>query len=385
MGFGPGIPAATRSRFNKNFRVINQTANTMTVEGRDLIYSIPDQLTAPIQTTPVISAIPANPAYWTGTRIAALAAGYQNYRPLMFKLTYVPQCAVTQQGNVLAGTIWGQAPSNQNLQQTLRTSNGGLLTQCYTKAVSNVTLASNLQFNLFRMAGEFNQESNPFMFIAIAVGCTDNNGNRIIPGYFYIEYRYTLKNPIGNTITYYNSGLIEYQNSNIQYNNVTITNMLETKYLSNTIPLGAILQDDSIDGEDRRLSYNGMEIELNNEHPVWVFACEAIPSEEVPYKRQLYYTGSARTGDEIEEVQLSDRTGVIYSLIRDDVEYWYIFISVGNGGLVAVPASTTYYTIATAQIQQDWGTFIRAQIVGGTHVYLTFEIKAQDVVLTQFQ
>jgi hypothetical protein len=380
-GFGPGIPAATRSRFNKNFRVINQTANTMTVEGRDLIYSIPDQLTAPIQSTPVISTIPANPAYWTGTRIAALAAGYQNYRPLMMKLTYVPQCAVTQQGNVLAGTIWGQAPSNQNLQQTLRTSNGGMLTQCYTKAVSNITLASNLQFNLFRMAGEFNQESNPFTFIAIAVGCTNLNGERIIPGYFYIEYRYTLKNPIGNTIAYFNSGLVQANALPYEYNNVTIINMLESKQFNNLIPLGAVLQDDSIDEEDKRVTYNGLEVQLAEDHPIWVFACEAVSSKEGENYKMLKYAEQI-TAEEDTDVQLASRTGVIYpSRVKED--YYVIRLSVGTDGLAQIDEGVTYYTISSALIYQDYGKLTGMQFVGGTHAYIDFEVRKDEVTLVQ--
>lgn len=84
---GNKIAAASAKPFKKRFTVLRQNGNSVRVTGRDLIYTIPDELTAPIQDTNVITVIPANPAYWKGTRISALASGYQNYRPLLFKLT----------------------------------------------------------------------------------------------------------------------------------------------------------------------------------------------------------------------------------------------------------------------------------------------------------
>lgn len=284
------IPMATRTKFSKDFRILRQNGTSATVSGRDLIYTIPDTLTAPIQTTQVITIIPANPAYWIGTRIGALAQGYQNYRPLYFEVTYVPQCAVTQQGNVLAGTIWNQAPNNQGLQQTLRTSNGGQLSQCYNKFTSIVRPKSNLQYNLYRMAGQFDQESNPFIFIALAIGCTNGNGQKIVPGYFYVTWKYELKNPIGEAIQYYNTGLVLYQNIETNYNNKTI---VFAGINDPIIATGTTIQLED-DGNTVTPLYNGSVLIPSESSPVWEFGnnnttptTKLVPVET---KSTIYYT-----------------------------------------------------------------------------------------------
>jgi len=285
------IPMATRTKFSKDFRILRQNGTSATVSGRDLIYTIPDTLTAPIQTTQVITIIPANPAYWIGTRIGALAQGYQNYRPLYFEVTYVPQCAVTQQGNVLAGTIWNQAPNNQGLQQTLRTSNGGQLSQCYNKFTSIVRPKSNLQYNLYRMAGQFDQESNPFIYIALAIGCTNSNGQKIVPGYFYVTWKYELKNPIGEAIQYYNTGLILYQNIETNYNNKTI---VFAGINDTIIATGTTIQLED-DGNTVTPLYNGSVLIPSESSPVWEFGNNNTTKQNtrlvpVDTKTTIYYT-----------------------------------------------------------------------------------------------
>lgn len=254
------MAAALVKNFKKDFQVLAQTGNTMRVKGRDLVYSIPSNLETN-NDTDIITVIPANPAYWTGTRVSAIAAGYQNYRPIKFNISYVPQCAVTQQGNVIAGTLWAMAPSKQNLQQTLRTSNGGMLTQCYNPKTSRVQLRGNLQFNLFRMGGKFDQESNPFIFVALSIATTDSNNNKIVPGYFYVTYEYEFKNPIGNTITYYNSNIVKRRVLD-GYTNVSAINLQQ-----NSAPLGAILQQDN-----QNYTYNDDTISLTSDSLLWYFA-----------------------------------------------------------------------------------------------------------------
>lgn len=284
------MPAAQTPKFERQFTVLSQTANSMRVRGRDLIYQIPDELIATSQDTPVITVIPCNPAYWTGTRISALAAGYQNYRPLSFTMNYIPQCAVTQQGNVIAGTLWNQSPSFNNLQQTLRTSNGGMLTQCYAKASSVITLKSNLQFNLYRMAGEFDQESNPFIFIALAIGCVDLSGKKINPGYFYVTYEFVLKNPIGNTISYYNSQLVPLNVLPVPFHNVSLINCKQFINPDNQeIPIGALLQDDYTQN-GRVITYNGAQVMLPEDAKFWVFANTQIAvASDVPVVEKVIY------------------------------------------------------------------------------------------------
>lgn len=264
---GKRIAAASAQSIAKKFTVLRQNGNSVRVTGRDLIYPIPDTLTAPIQTTNVIAVIPANPAYWTGTRIAALASGYQNYRPIKFKINYIPMCAVTQQGNVIGGTIWDDGLDNDNIQQSLRTSNGGFLTQCYVPHSTTIRPKTNLQFNLYRVGGDFDTKANPFLFIAIAIGCKDANDKRIVPGYFYVTWSFELKNPVGANSTFFNTGLTQYSAITPQMNN-TIVNLL-----TNTdIPFGAYV-DLELDTNNNKLTYyNGTQVTVENNTPVWCFS-----------------------------------------------------------------------------------------------------------------
>jgi hypothetical protein len=266
------IPAANTKTLNKDFRILYQDGTTVKVTGRDLVYAIPDSL-AQQNLTDIITVIPANPCYWLGTRISALAQGYQNYRPLSMKFSYIPQCAVTQQGNVIAGTLWNQAPSNDNLQQSLRTSNGGQLSQCYKSFTSVVRLKSNLQYNLYKTAGQFDQESNPFIFMSIAVGCKNSNNQNIIPGYYYVTWAFLLKNPIGNTNLFYNSGIIKYANVDKDYENKTIVFLTPG---DEEIQRGAILQLEDDEEDQMTAYYNGSIYDMNEDDLVWYFANSTI-------------------------------------------------------------------------------------------------------------
>lgn len=272
------MPVASVKSFKRMFNISSQDGNSMTVKGRDLVYSIPETLTQN-EDTNVITVIPCNPCYWIGTRVAALAAGYQNYRPIKFRITYVPQCAVTQQGNVIGGTLWNVVPASDNFQQTLRTSPGGILTQCYKSIAKNVRMKSNLQFNLFRCSGEFNQESNPFIFIAIAVACINKEGNRIIPGYFYVDYVYTFKNPIGLSHVFYNSGLTTYEEINTSRDNTALISCSTINSNNMNLTMGTLLQTDRIDN-NFITTYNNQPLTLQPNSPVWCFSSSSIKSGE---------------------------------------------------------------------------------------------------------
>lgn len=278
LGKSKGIAMASTKGFSKDFKILLNNGTTMIVGGRDLIYPIPDNLVDQTNAT-LMTVIPANPCYWMGTRVGALAAGYQNYVPLYFKVTYVPQCAVTQQGVVLGGTLWAMAPNFNNIQQTLKTSNGGILTQCYKGANAVVALGSNLQFKLFRTGGEFDQEANPFNYVALSIATTQNN-DKIVPGYFYVTYKFKFMNPIGSTVTYYNSGLITKSSFNpTAYKNSTAVNCQNLNY-----PTGAVIQ------VDRGVyKYNGEEVNFADSDHLWYF-CNEPNSAGNDVETILYFT-----------------------------------------------------------------------------------------------
>lgn len=366
-GYRRMIPAASVPTLAKQFSILYQDGNTVKVTGRDLIYQIPQTLTAQ-SASQVITVIPANPAYWIGTRIGALAQGYQNYRPVDFRVHYIPQCAVTQQGNVLAGTLWNQAPQADALQQSLRTSNGGVLTQCYKAATSIIRMKTNLQYNLFRMGGQFDQESNPFLYIAMAIGCLDTNNNPIIPGYFYVTWSFVLKNPIGQSITYSNSGIIQYSQIETPPTNKSCV------YLKNSdaIPCGAVLQLETDSNLNTVPYYNGTAVSVDNADPVWQFSNTTIKAAselaankaktegriEGLTKRILYNAVTTAT---------TTITPLVY-IYYDGVTRGYRAVVVRTAEAVSVPAGT-YYITDENLIGQDFGTLLSIS-TGAAQFYL---------------
>lgn len=59
-----------------------------------------------------------------------------------------------------------------------------------------ITLGSNLQYNLYQLAGNLDRTSNPFVFVA------GSQGTGVVPGYFMITYHYVFKNPVGASFNF---------------------------------------------------------------------------------------------------------------------------------------------------------------------------------------
>lgn len=378
---GKSLSAATAKAFKKKFKLQRQGGTSVRVSGRDLIYSIPDNLTAPVQNTSVITVIPANPVYWSGTRIAALASGYQNYRPMKFKVSYVPQCAVTQQGNVIGGTIWDTGIDINNIQQTLRTSNGGFLTQCYVPHTSTVKPKSNLQFNLYRVSGKFAQDSNPFYYIAMSVGCYDTNNNRIIPGYFYVSWSFELKNPIGKNATTYNTGLILYQALTPHYN----TSIVNCSLTNTLIPFGATL-DVEKEEDQIVIKYNGTEVSLEQNTPIWGFMSDTLINSDVTYnlKLPIYYDLQMNLNP-----NSSINIAKDYAMILKDEENQIAIIAVNTttSGINLTNTTTntmTIYLVLPNNNDQDFGVYMGYQSSDlWTTEILTFVAMYEDYEILQ--
>lgn len=184
-----GMPAAFVSKTRSRMRTSKST-NGLRVTGYDLVYKLsPDDTLI----DGAFVAIPANPAYWTGTRIAQLATAYSQYRPIYLRFDYFPVVGTSTNGAITSGTFWNQSVVEESLTQALVTSNGGISHPCYTKNRSVVRLKSNLEQNLFSMDGNLKGDTNPFIFLAATTGV-----NGIIPGYYMAAYTYELKNPIGD-------------------------------------------------------------------------------------------------------------------------------------------------------------------------------------------
>jgi hypothetical protein len=141
------------------------------------------------------------------------------------------------------------------------------------------------------MAGQFDQESNPFIYIALAIGCTNSNGQKIVPGYFYVTWKYELKNPIGEAIQYYNTGLILYQNIETNYNNKTI---VFAGINDTIIATGTTIQLED-DGNTVTPLYNGSVLIPSESSPVWEFGNNNTTKQNtrlvpVDTKTTIYYT-----------------------------------------------------------------------------------------------
>lgn len=273
------IPMAVPVSYRRYFTMKNLGETAVRISGCDLIYKIPDNLQT-LNDTSVITIIPANPAYWTGTRIAAIAQGYQNYRPVTMRIHYCPQCPVTQQGNVIGGTLWDDVPSVDSMQQSLKTSNGGFLTQCYQPISTTVRMKSNLQINLYRMAGDINQQSNPFYFISLAIATYNSNNQLINPGIFYVEYSYILKNPIGSSTQFKNTGIIIPNQNTSYYTNAVALTCKQLQINSAQYPPGTRINVE-FNAQDQKYHYfyNDTPIEQPN-IPVWVFMNQPISVQQ---------------------------------------------------------------------------------------------------------
>lgn len=258
--------------FSKRMRVIKTNSTSMVVSGLDLVYSIPD--VSINKGSKVLTIIPSNPAYWTGTRISSMALGYQQYRPLKFVVHYVPIVSAMQQGNIFGGTIWNNVTiAEENLQQTLVTSSGGMSTQVFCYKSSNVRCKDNLSRNLYNIGGQLDEESNPFYYIAIGVG-NFKDDERVTPGYFWISYTYSFKNPIGNNQVYTNLGIAKLDEIDYKLNTTAmLCNYKEYKVgnMTKKLNMFSSLQiDQRLDG-GLIATYNGDFVDVTDDDKLWIF------------------------------------------------------------------------------------------------------------------
>lgn len=360
------LPAAITTNTPKRFNTIRTSGTATTVTGCDLIYGIPDNLEAANQNTQVIACLPANPSYWVGTRVAAVAAGYQNYRPIKFEVVYVPQCAVTQQGNVLGGSLWDIAPGENNLQQTLKTSNGGMLTQCYQTATATVRMKSNLQYNLYRMGGTIDQESNPFCYWALAIGCYNSNNMKVVPGYFYVRYTYVFKNPIGTGVKYQNSQLTTIANKTTYLLNASLYLCQAVRTANGLeVPVGAridIEYNNNVEAPAYLYYYNGTLIDVGINTAVWIlenqpYTITTSLKSVVREKVNIYYYDK-KTVDSSGNVNVNPFEAVSFILDNKDLITWYNNTNQPEG--YYMPQGTEYYTIKIPGV--DLGTLVESAL-----------------------
>lgn len=80
--------------------------------------------------------------------------------------------------------------------------------QCYIPADTTVDLRNRtLPQDNFYMAGSFNRNTNPFVFMAVVQGSSS------VPGYFFVSYTFDFWNPVGESYVYVTDGPISLVNA----------------------------------------------------------------------------------------------------------------------------------------------------------------------------
>lgn len=200
--FQNNIPMGRGTRFrNPRYRMMRSTRNAQTIimQGVDLVQPIMPYVSAEsASASHIFLSIPANPLYWKGTRIAAQASAYQQYRPLKFSVKYVPSVPVTTAGQIVYGTLWNVGVPTDNLQQSLVTSNGGGISTIYQYAWSHVKCTRQTLPLRFYNTGDNMAENTtcPFVWTAFFTGSNNAQG---APGYVILHWKYEFTVGIGQT------------------------------------------------------------------------------------------------------------------------------------------------------------------------------------------
>lgn len=288
-----GIKYATTKRIRRFNKIMKSSGNSLTVSGQDLVYKIPDKEFIAQDLSDVFCLIPANPAYWKGTRISTLANGYQQYRPIKIIIKYVPSVAANISGNVFIGTLWNSSVIDSQLEQTLPTTPGGLITQCYSPATRRIPLGRNLSQNLYNLSGDLSKDSNPFYIVGIAKDIVKDNV-KINPGLIYIQYVYHFKNPINSMVAYRNTGMLKYKDLIFCENTslvtlksytfeVTINNQLVQKTVNSLTQLEV---ERTPDEGEIVCTYNGSYVPIKDDDVIWAFQNEPV-NDGVPQSGQV--------------------------------------------------------------------------------------------------
>lgn len=143
--------------------------------------------------------ITANPASWNGTRIAAIAAGYQNYRPRYLKIHYRPQVGSTSTVSMFIGTMWqnNYITDRSSIEPSLVTSPGGTYLPAWQSSCSVVPLGTHLPQRMYPIRDP-DFTTIPFSIICRASDGGPTSPSLPMPGRIFLEYVYEFRNAIGS-------------------------------------------------------------------------------------------------------------------------------------------------------------------------------------------
>lgn len=142
--------------------------------------------------------MPANPVLWPGTRIAAIASGFQNYRPLKFVIHYRPQVGSDSILSMFIGTIWqnNYITGRDQIEPSLVTSPGGVYEPAWQSSMTEVKCGNNLPQRMYPIRDP-SYTTIPFSVVARAAAGDSLSRAVEMPGRIFIEYTYEFRNAIG--------------------------------------------------------------------------------------------------------------------------------------------------------------------------------------------
>lgn len=145
----------------------------------------------------------ANPADWTGTRISAIARGFQNYRPNKFVIHYRPKVGSIISGEVYIGTIWQGNTINDELgvYPSLLTSPGGAYLPPWQSSRSIVPCGACLPQRMYPIRDP-SRDVTPFSIVCCCKNDSDESGFGGMLGKIFVEYEYEFHNAVGSLGTY---------------------------------------------------------------------------------------------------------------------------------------------------------------------------------------
>lgn len=191
-----GILAGYGSSVTSTFS-INRGTDNCVVSGYDLISYPATEFFA------ISYFMPINPIGWAGTRVAAIAAGYQNYRPLRIVIHYRPQVGSTDQKSLFIGTLWQNNTVNsfQSVEPTLLTSSGGVYVPSWQSVDTVVPCGNKLPQRLYPIRDPISP-TTPFNIV-----CRSSTGGNTtqavaMPGRIFIEYTFEFQNGVGVSQSY---------------------------------------------------------------------------------------------------------------------------------------------------------------------------------------
>lgn len=268
------------SRTNKSWFSVRSASDptSLLVSGRDLVSTIP--ITPLDQENRIFSVFSINPISWSGTRLSAIALAYQNYRPTKLKIHYTPQVSASTDGTVIVGTVWSdEGLPYSTMDKMLATSNGGMMSPVYHPFTTEVRLATNLQYNLYKTFGPSSELTQPFYVMAICPGCDK------VPGYFSVEYEYLLKNPLGKGGDSFTSDPMPFS----QFSDFTQTENVSAQFITPAVTEEVTFSPGSKVNLDNSGSviYEGSLLKVEND-PVTIFSGNSSSENEVSQLSLLF-------------------------------------------------------------------------------------------------